>query len=257
MRYLVIKSWDKFQHYKDRDPPWIKLYRDTFTTESWVLGTDLSRLLQLASTMLAARYNNQIPLNYRLLTKVASLDCDEASFMAAIAHLEEYKFLEIQGEEEKPKESASKALATCSSEKRRDRGETEESRGEEISVADATGGGEEVSKIFDHWKTVWNKPRARLDEKRRKLIRNALKNYSEADLCQSIAGYRNSPHHMGRNDRKTVYDDIELFLRDAKHIDAGLNFYANPPRTDLSEKTQRIIDQTENWVPPELRNAIN
>jgi hypothetical protein len=74
-------------------------------------------------------------------------------------------------------------------------------------------------------------------------------------LCQAISGYCNSPHHMGQNEKNAVYDDIELLLRDAKHIDAGLKFYAEPPRTDLSAQTRRIIQQTEGWVPPEMRNV--
>lgn len=125
------------------------------------------------------------------------------------------------------------------------------------SVADATVDREEVQRVFDHWKTVWNKPRARLDEKRRKLIRAALKNYTEADLCQSISGYQNSPHHLGQNDRDTVYDDIGLFLRDSQHIDAGLRFYEQPPRIGLSKATRDILDNTADWMPPELRNAAN
>ena len=87
------------------------------------------------------------------------------------------------------------------------------------------------------------------------LIRDALKTYSEADLCQSISGYKNSPHHQGQNDRATVYDAIELILRDAKHIDAGLRFYRDPPRTDLSSLTRKNIAAVENWVPPEMRAA--
>lgn len=111
-----------------------------------------------------------------------------------------------------------------------------------------------VSVVFDHWKQVHNHSRAQLDDKRRKLIRNALKVYSEADLCASISGYLNSPHHMGKNPNNAKYDDIELLLRDAKHVDAGLKFHVEPPRTDLSDKTRRIIDQTENWVPPNATN---
>jgi hypothetical protein len=60
---------------------------------------------------------------------------------------------------------------------------------------------------------------------------------------------------MGINDRNTVYDSIELFLKDAKHIDAGLRFLDKPPRTDLSAQTRRIMDQTADWIPPEVRNA--
>ena len=117
--------------------------------------------------------------------------------------------------------------------------------------------GESVARVFRHWREVHGHDRAQLDAKRRRLIRAALENYSEADLCMAISGYRNSPHHMGQNDRGTVYDDIGLMLRDASHIDAGLRFNAEPPRTDLSAQTRRIIDQTEGWVPPEVRRAAN
>ena len=114
-----------------------------------------------------------------------------------------------------------------------------------------------MARVFRHWREVHGHDRAQLDAKRRRLIRAALENYSEADLCMAISGYRNSPHHMGQNDRGTVYDDIGLMLRDASHIDAGLRFNAEPPRTDLSAQTRRIIDQTEGWVPPEVRRAAN
>lgn len=112
-----------------------------------------------------------------------------------------------------------------------------------------------VEAVFAHWQSVWNHPNAKLDEKRRKVIRRALELYNEALLCQCITGYRNSPHHTGQNDRSTVYDSIELLLRDAQHIDAGLRFYTEPPRTDLSEATRRTLAQTEGWQPPEVRLA--
>lgn len=83
---------------------------------------------------------------------------------------------------------------------------------------------EAVSRVFEHWRTTHNHPKAQLDPKRRKVIREALKHYGESDLIASISGYKNSPYHMGKNELKTVYDGIELFLRDSKHIDAGLAF---------------------------------
>jgi hypothetical protein len=122
---IVIKAWDTFQHYKDRDPPWVKLYRDLLTAESWVLGTDDSRLVQVASMLLAARYRNATPLNFTLFARVASLDLPESRFRAAIDHLVSTGFLEIQGDAQPVKVSASKALATCTSE-----AETEKSREE-------------------------------------------------------------------------------------------------------------------------------
>jgi uncharacterized protein YdaU (DUF1376 family) len=110
-----------------------------------------------------------------------------------------------------------------------------------------------VSTVFEHWKHVHNHPRAALTKARESLIRKALTDYSDALLCQAISGYANSPHHMGDNDRGTVYDSIELMLRDAKHIDQGLKFYSDPPRRDHSSLTRRNVDATKDWVPPEMR----
>lgn len=264
-----MKCWDKYQHYKDRDPPWVKLYRDTLTTEAWVLGTDLSRLVQLASTMLAARYSNKIPLNFTLLKKVASFDCSEDQFIVAVDHLVTHEFLEIQEIDDGRLHPASNPIATCAttsevlySEQSRAEAEQRRDRAEQIHVEPERSTLVEVKPdpvqlVFDHWRGVHRKPRAQLDAKRRKLIRGALGAYSEADLCQAISGYQNSPHHMGQNDKATVYDSIELMLRDAEHIDAGLRFHAEPPRTDLSEKTRRAVAATADWEPPEMRRAAN
>jgi hypothetical protein len=84
----------------------------------------------------------------------------------------------------------------------------------------------DVQMVFDHWKQEHKHPQAKLDNKRLKLIRVALQSYSAEQLCQSISGFKNSSHHMGQNQTKTIYDSIGLFLRDAEHIDMGLRFAA-------------------------------
>jgi hypothetical protein len=127
-RVIALQGWQRFQHYKDRDPPWVKFYRDILTTESWVLGTDSSRLLQVASILLAARYGNQIPARFDLIKKVASLDLSERQYKEALDHLIATNFLEIQechdatGSVAQP---ASTALAKCSSEAEQSREETD------------------------------------------------------------------------------------------------------------------------------------
>jgi hypothetical protein len=60
---------------------------------------------------------------------------------------------------------------------------------------------------------------------------------------------------MGQNDRGTRYDAIDLFLRDAKHIDAGIAFARNPPRAGVSAITRANADATADWMPPEARRA--
>lgn len=98
---------------------------------------------------------------------------------------------------------------------------------------DTSGRPDPVLGLFDLWKVEYNHPKAKLDPKRRKKIAAALKlGYSLADLERALRGYKNSPHHMGKNDSNTVYDDIELFLRDAKHIDQGLKYADMGPPLD-------------------------
>jgi hypothetical protein len=232
MASICIRNWERFQHYKDRDPPWVKLYRDLLTSESWVLGTDLSRVIQVASIVLAPRYSNQIPLRFDLLRKVMSLECKETEFTKAVKHLVDTGFVELQDVTEPVKvveQSASSVLATCASEKIREDQSREEQSREEIHVEQELDAGP-VAKVFSHWRTEFGHPKAVLDSKRRKVIEQALKSYDEATLIASISGYRHSAHHMGQNERQTVYDDIALFLRDATHVDAGLRFARGPPR---------------------------
>ena len=111
--------------------------------------------------------------------------------------------------------------------------------GPEPVAAKSAGG--PVDRVFAHWRQGFGHPKAVLDSKRRRVIAAALATYSEADLCHAIDGYRNSPHHMGHNDRATVYDDVALFLRDAQHIDAGLRFATQRPRADLTTVTRGNI----------------
>ena len=95
-----------------------------------------------------------------------------------------------------------------------------------------------VDRIFQHWQSEFGHQQANLSPKRRKLILGSLKAFTESGLCQGHLGYKLSPHHMGQNDRHTVYDDISLMLRDTEHIEAGLGFYRAPP-PKLSEVENR------------------
>lgn len=110
-----------------------------------------------------------------------------------------------------------------------------------------------VERVFDHWRRVMEHPRAQLDPKRRKVIRGALKAYPEADLCEAISGYLNSPHHMGENDRNTRYTAIELLLRDAAHVDAGLQFARAPP-TAHSSVTDHNVRALTQWLNGDATN---
>jgi hypothetical protein len=113
----------------------------------------------------------------------------------------------------------------------------------------------EVGKVFTYWQETMNHPRARLDGKREKKIKDLLKiGYTVEDLKTAIDGCKASPFHQGQNDRKTVFDDIELICRDASHVDRFIktaSISGNP--TALSEYGQRAVAAAQSWL--ENKNA--
>lgn len=65
MEYIQVKNWDNFQHYKDRTPPWIKLYNHLLDDFEFSCLPDASKAHLLSIWLLASRTNNKIPNNAR------------------------------------------------------------------------------------------------------------------------------------------------------------------------------------------------
>lgn len=76
-------------------------------------------------------------------------------------------------------------------------------------------------RVFAHW--VWmmgkNPLRARLDITRRGVLAKALALYDEETLMLAIDGCAGSAWHAGENDRGRPFNDIELILRNAQHVE--------------------------------------
>ena len=79
---------------------------------------------------------------------------------------------------------------------------------------------------------------------RRQLIIAKLKEYPVDVLVAAVHGNHNDPHANGQNDRNREYHDLELILRDAKHIEeyAGLHVGDGRATTkDLAEWRDRQL----------------
>jgi hypothetical protein len=104
MAYLRIKTWEHFQHYKDRNPIWIKLHRELLTSRTWVTADDASRVLAIACMLLAAETENKIPLDKDYLRRRAFLNQDPD-----LTKLVASQFIEIIEDDD----HASNMLASC------------------------------------------------------------------------------------------------------------------------------------------------
>lgn len=111
-----IKNWARFQHYKERNPPWVKLHAEILASEDWVTLDDASKLLMLVCMVVAAKHEGCVPDNPGYIRRVAYL-----SKTPNLKPLVECGFLELQADAS----NAERLLANARPEKEADT-ETEE-----------------------------------------------------------------------------------------------------------------------------------
>ena len=78
MSNMKVKNWEKFQHFKDRRPPWVKLYRDILDDIEWhELSGDDAKILVMIWLIASEDFGN-LPdaktLAFRLRMTVKQLD---------------------------------------------------------------------------------------------------------------------------------------------------------------------------------------
>jgi hypothetical protein len=75
--------------------------------------------------------------------------------------------------------------------------------------------------IFDYWCQVMGKTgNAKFTDKREKAVKKRLsEGYTVEHIKQAIDGCKRSPFHMGQNENRTVYDDLELICRDGGNLE--------------------------------------
>jgi hypothetical protein len=59
--YLTVRSWEKYQQYKDRDPKWIKVHRGLLSDYEFDQLTEIQQLHLIKIWLLAAQNDNKIP----------------------------------------------------------------------------------------------------------------------------------------------------------------------------------------------------
>ena len=247
MEFFKIKDWDEKQHYRDRAPPWIKLYNHLLDDYEFGGLQDASKLHLMLIWLLASRNNNRLPFNARWIKQrigvESAVDLDE---------LVEFGFIELEPSESRTlqevEQVASKVLQTvehvADTERERE-GEREgrESRGEPSINARCAS---DVDQVFAHWKVVMGKSAAtRLTAGRKTSVKARLKNYTVDDIKKAIDGCAKSPHHMGGNDQGTVYDDLTLICRN----DDKLEYFRDSiAKVDPRQIKQQGQDNTDEFI---------
>lgn len=74
MKYLRIKKWEQYQHYKQRDAPWLKLYRSLLVSPMWIESNDHQKALMTSLMLLAMTSGNRILYKPMYIQAVAHLE---------------------------------------------------------------------------------------------------------------------------------------------------------------------------------------
>lgn len=97
MKYLSIKDLAKHQHYKDRNPPWIKLHRSVLSSYSVRCLQDASKAHLMLLWLLASGMDNRIPYDLAFITEMIG-----ATTPVDIEELVLQGFIEVSQDDGKP-----------------------------------------------------------------------------------------------------------------------------------------------------------
>lgn len=79
---IRIKNWSQFQHFKDRKPPWVKLYRDLLDDMDWHQLDPKAAKTLVMLWLIASEFNGELPpikkLSFRL--RLSEKDTEDVIF---------------------------------------------------------------------------------------------------------------------------------------------------------------------------------
>lgn len=81
-----IKNWMEYQHYKDRDPKWIKLYTRLLNDYEWHILDGLTAKYLVMLWMLASEYNGNLPSMYSISFRLRITEKQAERLMVELSH---------------------------------------------------------------------------------------------------------------------------------------------------------------------------
>lgn len=93
---MKIKNWTKFQHFKDRKPPWVKLYRDLLDDVEWFeLDPKLAKILVMLWLIASEEQDGTIPDSKKLAFRLRMTEKDINQALNGLSHWLEHDDIEL------------------------------------------------------------------------------------------------------------------------------------------------------------------
>jgi len=81
-----IKNWSKFQHFKDRKPPWVKLYRELLDDIEWHLLEPKAAKVLTTLWLIASEYDGNLPDNKTLAFRLRLSEKETKDAVSKLGH---------------------------------------------------------------------------------------------------------------------------------------------------------------------------
>jgi len=81
-----VKDWSKFQHFKDRKPPWIKLYRDILDDLEWHELDPVAAKALVAIWLIASENDGCLPDTKKLAFRLRLSEKQTISIVSQLSH---------------------------------------------------------------------------------------------------------------------------------------------------------------------------
>lgn len=108
-----------------------------------------------------------------------------------------------------------------------------------------------VNEVFEYWKQIMSKNESsKLTKERDRKVRDRLKEgYTVEQIKLAIDGCSQSPHNMGQNENRKVYDDLELICRTGSNLERFAGYSQAVPMQEFSSVTASNIEMMKDWTP--------
>jgi hypothetical protein len=83
---IKVKGWNKFQHFKDRKPPWIKLYRDILDDLEWHELDPVAAKALVAIWLIASENDGELPEMKKLAFRLRVSEKQAISIVSQLDH---------------------------------------------------------------------------------------------------------------------------------------------------------------------------
>jgi hypothetical protein len=248
MIMFKVKNFERFQHYKDRAPPWIKLYNELLDDYEFGSLPDATKMHLIAIWLLASRSENKIPFDPKWVGR--RINANDAVNLQLLV---DRGFILLDQPLQTTEHVASNPIAERLSRERVE-GETEESREELSPVAKTTR--QVDAKFEEFWK---ERPRRDGDDPRKpaeKKFKALVKTGVDPDVIISGAKLAAAAaRERGNYGTKFVPQTVK-WLNDQRFIDYAAAAFTEADETKIDWDNQvsrykRGFQWSGKWFGPE------